>query len=100
MPTPRRWTSCRLTSSGELLRETALGTPSGRLDAELLLGYALGATRVDILAHPERAVPGDAEAAFRRLVARRAASEPIAYLLGEREFYGRMFHSDARALIP
>jgi release factor glutamine methyltransferase len=82
------------------LRLTAAGSPSGRLDAELLLGYVLAATRVDVLAHPETLVGGDAEAAFRRLVARREASEPIAYLLGEREFYGRVFRTDARALIP
>jgi release factor glutamine methyltransferase len=37
---------------------------------------------------------------FRRLVARREASEPIAYLLGECEFYGRLFEVDRRALIP
>jgi release factor glutamine methyltransferase len=81
-------------------RLTRAGSPSGRLDAELLLGHALGASRVDVLAHPERMVAEDTEAEFRRLVARRAASEPIAYLLGEREFYGRLFRTDARALIP
>jgi len=81
-------------------RLTASGSPSGRLDAELLLGHVLGAPRVDVLAHPERTVAPEEEGAFQRLVARRAASEPIAYLLGEREFYGRVFRSDARALIP
>ena len=40
------------------------------------------------------------EAAFNELVARREASEPVAYLLGEREFYGRAFKVDRRALIP
>jgi release factor glutamine methyltransferase len=53
-----------------------------------------------VLAHPEWIVASDAEGAFRQLVARRGASEPIAYLLGEREFYGRLFRTDARALIP
>jgi release factor glutamine methyltransferase len=81
-------------------RLTQSGSPSGRLDAELLLGHALGASRVEVLAHPERMVSPEAAVWFRRLVARRAASEPIAYLLGEREFYGRMFRCDARALIP
>jgi release factor glutamine methyltransferase len=66
----------------------------------LLLGHVLGATRVEVLAHPERLLTSDGVAAFRGLVARRAASEPIAYLLGERDFYGRMFRSDGRALIP
>jgi release factor glutamine methyltransferase len=55
---------------------------------------------VALLAHPERAVSGDVESAFHDLVERRAASEPIAYLLGEREFYGRLFRVDRRALIP
>ncbi len=53
-----------------------------------------------MLAHPERTLSAEEEAAFESLVARREASEPIAYLLGEREFYGRLFHTDARALIP
>lgn len=73
---------------------------SARLDAELLLGRASGFSRTEILAHPEREVAAHVESAFRLLVARREASEPIAYLLGEREFYGRLFKVDARALIP
>jgi release factor glutamine methyltransferase len=86
---------------GEAARRlTAAGSPSGRLDAELLLGHVLGRERVEVLAHPEWAVASGAEAAFRQLVERREASEPIAYLLGEREFYGRLFRADARALIP
>jgi release factor glutamine methyltransferase len=75
-------------------------SPSARLDAELLLGHAGGWSRTDVLAHPEREVSPGTAAAFEELVARRAASEPIAYLLGEREFYGREFRVDARALIP
>jgi release factor glutamine methyltransferase len=66
----------------------------------LLFGHVLGASRVEVVAHPERLVSPEAKAAFRGLIARRAAAEPIAYLLGEREFYGRTFRSDARALIP
>jgi release factor glutamine methyltransferase len=88
-----------------LLREassrlTASGSPSGRLDAELLLGHVLATSRVDVLAHPERPLDVETAMAFEMLVARRQASEPIAYLLGEREFYGRVFRTDARALIP
>jgi len=59
-----------------------------------------GWSRVELLAHPERGVPTEVESAFHTLVERRAASEPIAYLLGEREFYGRLFRVDRRALIP
>jgi release factor glutamine methyltransferase len=55
---------------------------------------------VEVLAHPERRLSAHAESAFRVLVRRRQAYEPIAYLLGEREFYGRTFAVDRRALIP
>src|SRR5260370_39507926 len=81
-------------------RLPAAGSPSGRLDAELLLGKVTGWSRVELAASAERAVPTDVASAFQNLVERRAASEPIAYLLGEREFYGRLFRVDRRALIP
>jgi release factor glutamine methyltransferase len=70
------------------------------LDAQLLLGHVTGWSRTQVLAHPERGVDSGVESAFHGLVARRAASEPIAYLLGQREFYGRLFKVDRRALIP
>ena len=73
---------------------------SARLDAELLLAHALGVSRVQVLAHPEQRLDAARENAFRALVERRADGEPIAYLLGEREFYGRVFRVDRRALIP
>jgi release factor glutamine methyltransferase len=80
------------------LRET--GSPSPRLDAQLLLRQVTGWSRTDLLAHPEWALSPVDESAFNRLIARRARAEPIAYLVGEREFYGRMFRVDRRALIP
>jgi release factor glutamine methyltransferase len=55
---------------------------------------------VELLAHPERPVDTGQESVFHRLLARREAAEPIAYVLGEREFYGRLFSVDRRALIP
>jgi release factor glutamine methyltransferase len=55
---------------------------------------------VELLAHPEMRIETGQENAFHGLLARREAAEPIAYLLGEREFYGRMFRVDRRALIP
>jgi release factor glutamine methyltransferase len=73
---------------------------SARLEAELLLGKVTGWSRTEVLAHPERLVSETAKGAYMELVARREAYEPIAYLLGEREFYGRMFRVDRRALIP
>jgi release factor glutamine methyltransferase len=80
------------------LAATAFGAPTR--EAGLLLGYVTGLSEAQILAHPERPV-GEAEAArFGALVDRRLTGEPVAYLLGEREFYGRAFQVDRRVLIP
>jgi release factor glutamine methyltransferase len=92
-------------TAGELLdsgarRLAAAGSLSARLEAQLLLGHATDRSRTELLAHPEIGVAEAEESAFLDLLARREAAEPIAYLLGEREFYGRMFQVDRRALIP
>lgn len=69
-------------------------------EALLLLGAVLGHTEAQLLARPEREVTHQEAERFRALVARRLTAEPTAYLLGEREFYGRPFHVDSRVLIP
>jgi release factor glutamine methyltransferase len=76
------------------------GSPSPRVDGQLLLRHVTGWSRTQLLAHPERLLSAAEDAAFQELVARREAAEPIAYLVGEREFYGRVFRVDRRALIP
>jgi release factor glutamine methyltransferase len=80
------------------LAATPFGAPTR--EAGLLLGAVLGLSEVQVLAHPERPVGAEQEARFRALLERRLTGEPVAYLLGEREFYGRMFHVDRRVLIP
>ena len=87
-----------LLAATERLR--ASGSPSARLDAELLLGHALSVDRTTIVAHPEMPVGTDHEARFRDDLDRRAAGEPVAYIRGMKEFYGLAFGSDPRALIP
>lgn len=90
---------------GELLpgaveRLRASGSESARLDAELLLGHALGVDRPMILAHPELPVGNEAAARFADGLSRREAGEPVAYIRGLKEFHGLAFAVDARALIP
>jgi release factor glutamine methyltransferase len=87
-----------LTSGTARLR--ASGSESARLDAELLLGWAIGADRTAILAHPEAPVGADAAAIFEAAIGRREAGEPVAYIRGIKEFYGLAFAVDQRALIP
>jgi release factor glutamine methyltransferase len=69
-------------------------------EAVLLLSHVLGTPETWILAHGEEAVDAAARQRFLTLVERRLEGEPIAYLLGAREFYGRSFAVDRRVLIP
>ena len=69
-------------------------------EARLLLAKATGFSEASVLAHPERTLPGEAEMMFRDFAARRARGEPIAYLLGEKEFYGLPLAVNAAVLIP
>ena len=53
-----------------------------------------------MLAHPERALPPPVETSFLQMAARRAAGEPVAYILGHKEFYGLELAVDPAVLIP
>jgi release factor glutamine methyltransferase len=87
-----------LSSATERLREAGSETP--RLDAEVLLGWAVGADRTVIIAHQDAPVGADAFTRFEDAVSRRAAGEPVAYIRGIKEFHGLAFGVDARGLIP
>ena len=76
------------------------GIESPRLDAELLFAKALGATRIQLIVDAKRPLSAEELARMRELVKRRRNREPVAYILGEREFYGRTFRVDARVLVP
>ena len=90
-----------MTTVAEALRDAARRleavTDTARLDAELLMAEALGATRSDmLLRHTRDPVPE----AFEALVARRLTHEPVAQILGRKEFYGREFRVTRDVLIP
>jgi release factor glutamine methyltransferase len=87
-----------LRSAIERLR--AAGSESPRLDAELLLGHAIGADRTVIAAHPDALVGDGPAERFEANLARRETGEPVAYIRGFKEFFGQAFATDARALIP
>ena len=75
------------------------GVPSPRVDAEWLLAHVLGVSRTELYADGDEA-PVDRERVFRELVARRAAREPLAYVLGEWGFRRLTLRVDPRVLIP
>ncbi len=81
-------------------RLRASGSETARLDAELLLGWAIGADRTSIVAHRDAPVGADALTRFEAGVERRAAGEPVAYIRGIKEFHGLAFVVDPRGLIP
>jgi len=71
-----------------------------RIDARLLLQYATGCSHADLLARPETPLMAPAWEQFAEWVARRAAGEPLAYLVGEAEFRGRVYQVSPAVLIP
>ncbi len=71
-----------------------------RREAQILLGHALGVSRAWLSAHGDEAADPSSAAVFRDFVQRRRAGEPVAYLVGRREFYGLDFHVTPDVLIP
>lgn len=73
--------------------------PAAR-EAYLLLGHVLELSEAQVIARWDHEVEPEAAVAFHELLERRLDGEPVAYLLGCREFYGRPFRVDSRVLIP
>jgi release factor glutamine methyltransferase len=76
------------------------GSPSPRLDAELLVSHAFGRDRAWLLAHPEALLAERESDQLRSWVERRAGGEPIAYVRGFKEWLSMRILTDRRALIP
>jgi release factor glutamine methyltransferase len=107
MTTPARtespgevWTVSRVLrwAAEDLARRGVNDSP--RLDAELLLGHATGLDRVRMIVDGARPLEAEELGRFRELLVRRRRFEPIAYILGEREFYGLRFSVNQHVLIP
>lgn len=87
-----------LARAKDLLRAEAIPTPG--LDAGLLLAHALGISRIDLIVHRDRELSEQEILSFDAFLARRLCKEPIAYILGEKEFFGRPFQVSPHVLIP
>jgi release factor glutamine methyltransferase len=79
---------------------TAGGSPSPRLDAEVLLMRFLRMDRVQLCMQPERELSEEEAAGFARWVERRSLGEPVAYILGDKEFWSLRFEVNREVLIP
>ncbi len=78
----------------------ALSSTDARREAELLLCHVLQRDLTHLIAWPEKPLETCHAQQFSQLVARRTGGEPVAYIKGEKEFWSRRFHVDARCLIP
>jgi release factor glutamine methyltransferase len=81
-------------------RLTSAGIASGALDAELLLGHVLSASREQIMLTAHTALSGAKVRAYKGLLERRLEREPLAYIIGKREFWSRDFRVTSAVLTP
>jgi len=87
-----------LNSATQRLREAQIDTAF--LDAQVILAHVLGVDRPWLFAHPEVELTARQSDQFTERIARCMAREPVAYLVGRKEFYGLELQVDARVLIP
>jgi len=95
----------KVLSVGQALAEatcllTRCGVRQARQEAEILLAHATARPRASFYSHPEQALRAEQESYYRELIERRAKGEPIAYLVGEKEFYSLTFWVSRSVLIP
>ena len=96
---PQTWTVGRLLQwTTQYLRRR--GSTSPRLDAEVLLAHALHCARVDLYTRWDEVPQEEQRAVFRRLVQQRSQGVPVAYLVGEKEFFSLPFYVSPAVLIP
>jgi len=78
----------------------ACGSPSPRLDAEVLLMHLLKTDRLQLITQPEKTMTEAEIAGYSRWVERRCQGEPVAYIVGEKEFWSLRFEVNREVLIP
>jgi release factor glutamine methyltransferase len=91
---------CWLSAQQQLIERLALESQDAKLEAQLLLQTALNVDRAWLIAHESDAVEANLQAQYQALMLRRMNGEPIAYMLGRREFYGLNLQVTTATLIP
>jgi release factor glutamine methyltransferase len=95
------WTIAEARTAGAaLLAADAELHPRSQQDAALLLQHALGCTRAELLAHPQRPLTLHQQERYHALLAQRLRGTPMQYILGEQEFFGMPFFVTPAVLIP
>ncbi|HVW25079.1 MAG TPA: peptide chain release factor N(5)-glutamine methyltransferase [Polyangiaceae bacterium] len=93
------WTIARVVAwATDDFRRRGLDSP--RLDAELLLSHVLGVERLRLLLDASRTLTKPELMAYRELIVRRRRAEPVAYIVGVREFYGHSLRVGPSVLVP
>lgn len=99
MSQPEQWTVKRLLEwTTDYFKKS--GSDSPRLDAEILLAHAMNCKRIDLYVSFAKEPTEPQRTRFRETVKRRAAGEPVAYLVGHKEFYSLSFEVTRETLIP
>jgi release factor glutamine methyltransferase len=80
--------------------EALVGSGIDSAEAEVLLCFITGQSRAWLFTHHDQALDRESENRWNAVLERRRGGEPVAYIIGHKEFYGRKFITDARALIP
>jgi release factor glutamine methyltransferase len=89
-----------LTGARDTLQRAGLAPADAALDAEVLARHALGWDRARLIADGRAAAPPGFVERFRDLIARRSRREPVAFIVGQREFWGLDFEVSPAVLIP
>lgn len=102
---PVVWTLMPATTVGRAVnaatqRLEEAGVSTARLDAQVILAHVLNVGRSWLFAHYEVALDPEQSDQYTELIARRVRREPVAYLIGRKEFYGLELQVDQRVLIP
>jgi release factor glutamine methyltransferase len=99
VPSPDQWTVRRVLewTIGHLKKH---GSDSPRLDAEVLLAHARGCSRIQLYTAYDEVLSEPIRQKMRELVKRRTSAEPVAYLVGMKEFYSLPFEVNRHTLVP